>query len=109
MFQRCSTCGKSQFYPRSLCRHCRARELKWEQSKGLGKVASYSVVHRAPTPAFRTNSPYVLALIDMDEGFRFMCNVIHCDPASVGIGDTVRVVYESRPGSTQKIPQVEKI
>ncbi len=107
MFQRCRSCSKAQFYPRSLCSHCGARELQWEPAKGLGKVASFSVVHRAPIPAFKGNGPYVLALIDMDEGFRFMCNVVHCDPESVRIGNRVRVVYEERAGSNQKIPQVE--
>lgn len=107
MFQRCTACGKAQFYPRLLCSHCCAQDLAWEESKGLGKVASFSIVHRAPTLAFKADSPYVLALIDMDEGFRFMCNVIHCDPQSVRIGHAVRVVYETRSGSDQKIPQVE--
>jgi uncharacterized OB-fold protein len=49
----------------------------------------------------------VLALVDMDEGFRFMCNVLHCDPATVKIGMRVRVCYETRPGTEQKIPQVK--
>lgn len=109
MFQRCAACGNAQFYPRSLCSHCQARELAWEQSKGRGKIASFSVVHRAPIPAFKADSPYVVALIDMDEGVRFMCNVVSCDPLSVRIGNAVRVVYETRPGSDQKIPQVEQI
>ncbi|MBL8999449.1 MAG: OB-fold domain-containing protein, partial [Gemmatimonadetes bacterium] len=51
--------------------------------------------------------PYVLALVDLDEGLRFMCNVLRCDPAQVRIGMPVRVCFESRPGSEQKIPQVE--
>lgn len=109
MFQRCQGCGKAQFYPRSLCSHCGTRRLQWEQAKGFGKVASFSVIHRAPTPAFKGSSPYVLALIDMDEGFRFMCNVIHCDPESVRIGISVRIVYEQRVGTSQKIPQAEPI
>lgn len=109
LFQRCSACAKAQFYPRSLCSHCHSRELLWEQAKGIGKIASYSVIHRAPTPAFKGDVPYVLALIDMDEGFRFMCNVVHCDIESVRIGSCVRVVYEERASSNQKIPQVELI
>lgn len=109
LFQRCATCRKAQFYPRSLCSHCQSRELNWEESKGRGKVASFSVVHRAPIPAFKADSPYVVALIDLEEGFRFMCNVIRCDPQSVRIGDPVRIVYETRPGSYQKIPQAEQI
>ncbi len=107
MFQRCLSCGKAQFYSRSLCSHCQGTNLEWQAAKGLGKVASFSVVHRAPIAPFADDAPYVVALIDMDEGFRFMCNVIHCDPATVRIGMPVRTVFEERPGSTQKIPQAE--
>jgi uncharacterized OB-fold protein len=107
LFQRCRSCGKAQFYSRSVCSHCQAQDLEWEQAKGSGKVASYSVVHRAPIPSFRDDTPYVLALIDLDEGFRFMCNVIHCDPDAVRLGSAVKVVFEAREGSNQKIPQVE--
>ena len=49
----------------------------------------------------------ILALVDLDEGFRFMCNVLNCDPATVKIGMRVRVCYETRSGTEQKVPQVE--
>ena len=87
--------------------HCQSTELQWQVAEGLGRVASFSVIHRAPIAAFMADTPYVLALVDMDEGFRFMCNVLHCDPATVKIGMRVRVCYETRPGTEQKIPQVE--
>jgi uncharacterized OB-fold protein len=45
--------------------------------------------------------------VDLDEGLRFMCNVLNCDPATVKVGMRVRVCYETRPGSEQKVPQVE--
>lgn len=108
-FQRCRDCGRAQFYSRSLCSHCQSKNLNWESSKGTGKVASFSVVYRAPTAPFAGDVPYVVALIDMDEGFRFMCNVLNCDPASVTIGMPVRALFEERPGSPQKIPQVEPL
>lgn len=107
MFQRCNSCGKAQFYSRSLCSHCQGKELQWLAAQGRGKVASFSVVYRAPIRAFAADVPYVVALIDMDEGFRFMCNVIHADAQAVRIGMPVKVVFEQRPGSSQKIPQVE--
>lgn len=107
--QRCRDCGKAQFYARSVCRHCQGHALAWQVAAGLGRVASFSVIHRAPTPAFAGDAPYVLALVDLDEGVRFMCNVLRCDPASVRIGLRVRLCFESRPGSEQKIPQVEMV
>lgn len=106
-YQRCGACGKAQFYARSACVHCHATDLAWHTAAGGGRIASFSVIHRAPIAAFAGDTPYVLALVDLDEGFRFMCNVPRCDPAQVRIGMPVRVCFESRLGSEQKIPQVE--
>ncbi len=106
-FQRCHACGKAQFYSRFACMHCHGTDLQWQVAAGGGTVASFSVIHRAPLASFASDTPYVLALVDIDEGFRFMCNVLNCDPAMVRIGMRVRVCFESRPGSNQKIPQVE--
>jgi uncharacterized OB-fold protein len=106
-FQRCCACSKAQFYSRSVCVHCHGTDLEWQVAAGTGRVASFSVIHRAPLAAFAADTPYVLALVDMDEGFRFMCNMLNCDPPTVRIGMRVRVCFEARPGSEQKIPQVE--
>ena len=106
-FQRCRACGKAQFYARSACVHCHATDLEWQVAAGRGRIASFSVIHRAPLPSFVADAPYVLALVDLDEGFRFMCNVLKCEPSEVRIGMPVRVCFESRAGSEQKIPQVE--
>ena len=106
-YQRCGACGKAQFYPRNACVHCHATQLRWEKAGGGGRIASFSVIHRAPLAAFAGDTPYVLALVDLDEGIRFMCNVLRCEPAQVRIGMPVRVCFESRSGSEQKIPQVE--
>lgn len=109
LFQRCRSCQRAQFYSRSLCSHCRGSELQWEAAKGLGHIASYTVVSRAPTAAFAGDTPYVIALVDLDEGIRFLCNVIDCDPRSVRIGQPVKVVFETRAGSSQRIPQVTPV
>jgi hypothetical protein len=106
MYQRCRSCTRAQFYSRSLCSHCRSGELDWHAAQGGGRIASFTVVSRAPTAAFAGDAPYVIALIDLQEGIRFMCNVIGCSPDSVRIGLPVKLVFESRPGSDQRIPQV---
>jgi len=106
-YQRCGACGKAQFYARSVCVHCQATDLQWHKAAGTGRIASFSVIHRAPIASFAADTPYVLALVDLDEGLRFMCNVLRCDPAQVRIGMPVRVCFELRPGSEQRIPQVE--
>lgn len=101
-FQRCSDCGKVQFYPRAVCSHCHGSNLRWEVSVGKGTVHSVTTVHRGPSVAFKADCPYQVALVDMDEGFRFMANV---RGAEAEIGTRVRVIYEKR--GDQTIPQVE--
>ena len=105
LYQRCGSCRRPQFYPRAVCTHCLGADLEWEPSAGRGTVYSVTVNHRAPNPAFEPDVPYAIALVDLDEGFRMMMNVVGCDPASVRIGTRVRVVFESR--GEQRIPQAE--
>jgi hypothetical protein len=89
--QRCSNCGKHQFYPRTLCSHCGGRELDWVAAAGGGRIASFTVVRRAISKAYQ--SPYVVALIDLDEGVRMMSTVIDAAPDTVRIGDAVTVDF----------------
>lgn len=100
----CRECGVRHFMPRHLCPNCWSDKLDWIQSEGRGIVHSFSIVHRAPTPVFASQGPYVIALVDLHEGPRMFANVIGEGAASVVIGDTVRVVYEDR-GEGVKVPQ----
>src|SRR5690606_33702223 len=94
VYQRCVACARAQFPPRSRCAICGSKELAWLESRGLGVIHSFTVVHRAPTQAFKSATPYVIALVDLDDGFRMMMNVRGCDPNAVAIGARIRVVFE---------------
>lgn len=110
MFQRCRACSRPQFYARALCRHCHATDLAWEQASGDGSIASFTRVSRAPSQAFAQGGPYVIALVDLDEGVRFLCNVIDSPHEEVRIGARVQVVFEARvaaDGQVRKLPQVK--
>lgn len=103
LFQRCNSCGEPQFYPRAVCTKCESRDLAWQESDGRGTVHTFTIVQRAPSAAFKADGPYVLALIDLDEGFRMMVNIVDCDPGAVSIGAPVEIAFEDRSG--QAIPQ----
>lgn len=105
-FQRCTGCGQAQFYPGTICRSCQCDTLEWEDAAGHGELHSFTIVHRAPTPAFRGDVPYIVALVDMAEGFRMMANVVEAGPDEMRIGLPVRVVFEQRGADGQQIPQV---
>jgi uncharacterized OB-fold protein len=92
-YQRCTACGRAVFYPRAVCPHCHADTLTWQVSRGLGTVYTYTVARRPAGPAFEGRVPLVIALVDLDEGYRMMSNVVG-DPGAVRIGARVRVAFE---------------
>ena len=100
----CKACGARHFMPRHLCPQCWSDQLEWIDSKGQGAVHSFSTVHRAPTPEFSANTPYVIAMVDLDEGPRMFANIVGQDAQSVAIGDRVHVTFEDR-GEGVKVPQ----
>ena len=93
LVQLCRSCGKHQFYPRLACAKCFG-EVDWVEASGMGRVYSFTVVHRAPSEALQARVPYVVALIDLDEGVRMMSMLKDVAPEKVTIGMSVRVVFE---------------
>jgi uncharacterized OB-fold protein len=104
--QRCTSCGKAIFYPRHWCPHCLGQEITWERASGDGRIHSFSTVYQAPFEAYKSDTPYVLALIELAEGPVMMTNVVNCDPEAVTVGLPVRVCFEERADGF-KIPQFE--
>jgi uncharacterized OB-fold protein len=92
LFQRCAVCATANFLPTAACRNCLSSQLDWERSGGQGTVYSWTVVHRPQTPAFSV--PYAVAIIDIDEGYQMMSNLIGLPPEDVQVG--LRVVVDFR-------------
>ena len=90
LYQECPTCGHRQFYPRALCVRCGA-EPAWQRAGGRGRVHTFTVIHQNWAAPFHELVPYVVAMVELDEGPRMMSNVTHCDPAVVHIGMPVEV------------------
>jgi uncharacterized OB-fold protein len=93
-YQVCDKCGGVVFHPRRHCTRCLSLELSWKTSKGEGVIYTYSVVRQNYHPAFRGRVPYVIAWVDLDEGFRLLTNVRVDDPAAVSVGQRVRVDWQ---------------
>lgn len=91
---RCKDCGHFHFYPRTLCPQCSSARLEWTSCSGEGSVYSFTVIHRAPSPAFAAAVPYVVAAVKVAEGPHMMTNIINCPPEAVRVGMPVRVVFQ---------------
>ena len=97
MYQRCTVCGTRVFYPRDICPgpNCFGiQTLEWIEASGKGWVYSFTISYQPQHPGFADDVPYVLAIIELDEGVRMNSNVVNVDPKEVKIGQRVEVVYD---------------
>jgi uncharacterized OB-fold protein len=94
--QRCRDCAAFVFIPQPLCTRCQSEALEWVASSGRGAVYSYTVVHRAPRPAFET--PYVVAIVELEEGWHMLTNLIDVAPGDVRVGLPVEVAFREMSG-----------
>jgi uncharacterized protein len=101
VIQRCRTCHRHQFYPTSVCRHCRGRDLDFVAPSGEARVLSWTTVRRAPSAEFRDELPYVDALVELREGPVLMCRMA----AEVPVGTAGLVQLRAPDGDGR--PRVE--
>lgn len=94
VLQRCDGCGRYRFIPGEICPHCHSRAATWTPVSGRGSVYTYTVVHRAPTPAYQAHAPYVLAQVELEEGPRVSGTVVGVPPDQVSVGMPVQVVFD---------------
>lgn len=106
LVQRCASCRQVQSIPRPFCRHCGAESPQWERSTGLGRIYTFTVNHRAANAHMADKLPYVVAVVELDEGTRLMANIVNVPADTVRIGDRVRVCFLPL-SETLSLPQFE--
>jgi uncharacterized OB-fold protein len=95
LLQHCGDCGHVQYYQQAICRQCGGGNLSHRKASGRGKVHSFSVVHRAPGPAFKADVPYAVLLIDLEEGPRMISSYAGGTPEDVTFDMDVVLVCET--------------
>jgi uncharacterized OB-fold protein len=91
--QRCMRCGAYRFPPQVLCRECLYEGTEWVATSGRGTVFSYVVQHRPATPAFADDVPYVVAVVELEEGPLILTNIVGCGRDEVSVGMPVEVDF----------------
>ncbi len=96
--QQCASCHKFIFYPRAVCPHCGSRDLQWTPVSGRGKIYGFTInMGRHPsTAAFANDVPYVIAVVELEEGARLMTNIVGIAPSpdKIKVGMDVVVQYD---------------
>ncbi len=91
VLQWCPECDRSVHYPREMCPRCMTTDLVWRELSGRGVVYAFTVQHFSAVADVPV--PFVIALVDLDEGARLMSNIVGCAPTGVSVGMPVSVAW----------------
>lgn len=90
---RCETCGKAYFPRREICPKCRRKgKITEVEFAGKGKVFSFTNV-TSPPEGFEDQVPYILAVIELDEGAKLTGQIVDVQKEDVEIGSRVESVF----------------
>jgi len=94
LVQRCEDCGHYVFTPELACTFCLSESLAWVKSSGHGVLYSFTVIHRPQRPEFEV--PYVGVIVELDEGWYMLSNLVDCELDAIEIGMPLAVCFIPR-------------
>ncbi len=90
----CAACGHRFLPPACLCPACLSMDVAMKAVTGKGRVYSFIVVHRPQHPAFFEEAPYLVAIVELEEGPRLHTRLVDVDAKDVSVGMEVEVVFQ---------------
>jgi len=89
---RCSSCGSVVYPHRAVCPYCGHEQLEAVELPRRGRVLTYTVI-RHPPRGFEGQSPYVIAVVELEGGARMLAQLTDVNPEDVRIGMEVEAVF----------------
>ncbi|MEW6105762.1 MAG: Zn-ribbon domain-containing OB-fold protein [Bacillota bacterium] len=89
---RCRKCRKDYLPSRKVCPECESTEFDVVRMPDRGTVVAHTVIHVAP-PQWRMLVPYVVAIVELENGTRITTQVVDCEPEDVKIGQKVKLEF----------------
>jgi uncharacterized OB-fold protein len=93
MLQFCLASGRFQWFPRPVSVFTARKTWEWREASGRGSLYSWTTT-RSPWPGNEARVPYICAYVDLDEGVRFLCNLVECDETQLTIGMRMTVSWD---------------
>jgi uncharacterized protein len=104
LLQTCATCQVLRHPPVPMCGSCHSTRWTTTPACGTGAVHSW-IVSRHPSEP--DDSPRIVALIDLDEGLRFVSNLVDVDAADVRNEMRVELCFRTVDGV--RLPQFRPV
>lgn len=93
LLRSCNQCAKVHYYPRPFCPSCWSEDVTWVEASGRGTVYTYSTVYRNDLPPFNEQLPYVVAIVELEEGPRMMTRLVDTDGVELAVGMAVQADF----------------
>jgi uncharacterized OB-fold protein len=104
MGSRCKQCDVLFIPPRSICVECHSKDMAWEESKGVGKLAAFTCITIGPSfmraEGYDRKNPYCSGVVELEEGTRVDARIEGVDsknPENIKIGMPLKVQFLHRP------------
>ena len=98
--QRCTACGNFRHPPKIVCPRCHDRKFSWDRVEPVGTLYSFTIVHRAPIPAFQADVPYAVGLVDIaGTGVRLL-STLEVALERIAVGMALEVRFDDVDGFT---------
>jgi uncharacterized OB-fold protein len=94
MVQKCAGCGVLRFPAYELCSKCNSTKSSWVPVSGRGAVFSFNIMHQVYHPGFAAEVPYAVVVVELEEGCKFVSNLISIKPHEIKCGMPVEVIFE---------------
>nr|MDO8045545.1 Zn-ribbon domain-containing OB-fold protein [Candidatus Baldrarchaeota archaeon] len=76
---KCKSCGAYILPPKSICKKCGSKEFEWVEFSGKGSLHTFTVIHVA-AKRFLNDAPFVVGVVQLEEGPRIMARIVGVDP-----------------------------
>lgn len=91
--QRCKKCATLHHPPRVRCHVCGNYDFDYKVASGRGTVYSFVEPCHPQLPSF--DYPYVVGLVELEEGTRLITNIVDVDAETVAVGMPVELVFRN--------------
>ena len=91
LIHRCNTCTRFFHPPAPVCFRCRSTDVAPTPVSGRAAVATFTIDRHQWLAGFPP--PYVVAIVELDEGPLMLTNIVDCEPDEIEVGARVRVTY----------------
>ncbi len=94
LIQKCDSCDTHRHPPSTICPGCGSRDFAWIEASGKGRVFSFVTYHRLYHKGWKAEMPYVVAVVELEEGTRILSNIVGIAADEVVCDMAVEVAFD---------------